>query len=128
MTGHILCTVLLIGIAGATTLTVGEGEQFATPQLAIDAVSDGDTIFIRAGIYEFNDSIELRGHNDIWILGEEGLILICNVSSRLICNSRTGNVMWIINCDRITVSSLCASHTEPTEDQRCYGNDFRLLS
>lgn len=126
MTGYILCTVLLIGIAGAATLRVGEGEQFATPQQAIDEVSDGDTIVIRAGIYEFNESIELRGHNDIWILGEEGPRLIYDISTRLICNSGINNVMWIINCDRITVSGLCATHTEPAEDQRCYGNVFGI--
>ena len=78
MTGHILCVVLLISSAGATTLTVGEGEQFASPQEAIDEVSDGDTILIRAGTYEFNDSVELWGHNDIWILGVEGSKLSCN--------------------------------------------------
>ncbi len=126
MTGQIICAVLLTGMAGASTLTVGEGEQFATPHQAIEEVSDGDTIFIRAGIYEFNDSIELRGHNDIWILGEAGSRLISGVSTRLICNSRIDNVMWIINCDRITISSLCATHTEPTEDQRCYGNVFGI--
>ena len=118
MTGHILCTVLLIGIAGATTLRVGEGEQFATPQQAIDEVSDGDSILIRAGTYEFNGSIELWGHSDIWIFGEEG--------SKLICNSQIDNVMWIINSDRITISGLSATHTEPTEDQRCYGNVFGI--
>lgn len=118
MTGQILCTVLLIGITGAATLTVGEGEQFATPQQAVDAVADGDTILIRAGTYEFNDSIELWGHNDIWILGEEG--------SKLICDSEIDNVMWIINCDRITISGLSATHTEPTEDERCYGNVFGI--
>ncbi|MCK4505773.1 MAG: right-handed parallel beta-helix repeat-containing protein [Candidatus Aegiribacteria sp.] len=124
MTGQILCAVLLVGLAGATTLTVGEGEQFATPQQAIDAVSDGDTILIRAGTYEFNDSIELRGHNDIWIIGQSGYRLICDTGSRLICNSQIDNVMWISNCDRITVSGLRATHTEPAEDQRCYGNVF----
>ncbi|MCD4701900.1 MAG: right-handed parallel beta-helix repeat-containing protein [Candidatus Aegiribacteria sp.] len=118
MTGQILCTVILIGIAGATTLMVGEGEQFATPQQAIDAVSDSDTIFIKTGTYEFNDSIELWGHHDIWILGEEG--------SKLICNSQTDNVMWIINSDRITISGLSATHTEPSVDERCYGNVFGI--
>ncbi|MCK4807903.1 MAG: hypothetical protein KAT09_09660, partial [Candidatus Aegiribacteria sp.] len=118
MTGQILCTVLLTGMTGATTLTVGEGEQFETPQQAIDEVSDGDTILIKSGAYEFNDSIELWGHNDIWILGEEG--------SRLICNSQIDNVMWIFNSDRITISGLCATHTEPTENQLCYGNVFGI--
>ncbi len=120
MTGQILCTVFFIGIAGATMLSVGEGEQFATPQQAIDEVSEGDTILIRAGTYEFNDSIELRGHNDIWIFGEEG--------SRLICDSQIDNVMWIINSDRITISDLSATHTEPSIDQRCYGNVFGIDS
>lgn len=118
MTGQILCVLLLIGFAGAATLTVGEGEQFATPQQAIDAVADGDTILIRAGTYEFNDSIELWGHNDIWILGEEG--------TTLICDSQIENVMWIVNCDRITVSGFTATHTEPSEDERCSGNVFGI--
>ncbi len=118
MTGQIFCAVLLIGLAGAATLTVGEGEQFATPQQAIEAISDGDTILIRAGTYELNDSIELWGHNDIWILGEEGSVLICN--------SRIDNVMWIFNSDRITVSGLCATHTEPTESESCTGNVFGI--
>jgi len=118
MTGQILCVVLLISFAGAATLTVGEDEQFDTPQQAMDEVSDGDTILIRAGTYEFNDSIELWGHSDIWILGEEG--------TTLICDSEIDNVMWIINCDRITVSGLTATHTEPTEDERCYGNVFGI--
>jgi hypothetical protein len=110
--------MLIIGLAGAATLTVGEGEQFANPQQAIDAVSDGDTILIRAGTYEFNDSIQLWGFTDIWILGEEG--------SKLICDSEIENVMWIVNCDRITISGLSATHTEPTEDERCYGNVFGI--
>ena len=118
MTGQILCAVLLIGLAGATTLTVGEGEQFETPQQAIDDVSDGDTILIRAGTYKLNESIELWWHSDIWILGEEG--------SRLICNSQISNVMWIFNCDRITISGLCATHTEPTELESCTGNVFGI--
>ena len=118
MTGHVLCVVLLISSARTATLTVGEGEQFATPQQAIDEVSDGDTILIRAGTYEFNESIELWGHTDIWILGEEG--------TRLVCDSEFDNVMWIVNCDRITVSGLTATHTEPTVDERCYGNVFGI--
>lgn len=118
MTGQILCAVLQIGLAGATTFTVGEGEQFATPQQAIEAVSDGDTILIKTGTYESNESIELWGHKDIWILGDEG--------SRLICDSQIDNVLWIFNSDRITVSGLCATHTEPSEDESCTGNDFGI--
>jgi len=118
MTGQISCIMLLTGITGATTLTVGEGEQFSTPQQAIDEVMDGDTILIRAGKYEFNDSIELWGHSDIWIFGEEG--------TRLICDSQVENVMWIINSDRITVSGISATHTEPADDERCYGNVFGI--
>ncbi len=34
--------------------------------------------------------------------------------------------MWIVNCDRITVSGISATHTEPTEDERCYGNVFGI--
>jgi hypothetical protein len=110
--------ILAAGLSFSATLVVGEGEMYSTPQMAIDAVTDGDTILIRAGTYESDASIELWGHSDVCILGEEG--------SKLVCTGSIENVLWIINSDRITVSGLHATHMMPSEDERCYGNVFGL--
>jgi len=116
---ELMVITLLLALSGAAaTLTVGEAEEYTTPQMAMDCVSDGDTVLIRAGEYVSNESIELWGTDDVCILGEVG--------TRLICDSETENVMWIINSDRITVSGVSATHTEPTEDERCYGNVFGI--
>jgi hypothetical protein len=58
--------------------------------------------------------------DDVAIIGEDG--------AELVCNSLTDNVLWIVSADRITVSGLSATHTMPSEEERCYGNVFAIDS
>jgi parallel beta-helix repeat protein len=102
------------GLSSAATLVVGEGEEYLYPQDAFDAVADGDTVLIRSGTYSSFSSIELLRHSDVHIQGEEETSLICRTSS--------ANVIWLMNCDRITVRGLSMTHTEPSDGISCNGN------
>jgi hypothetical protein len=120
MKAQLIYAILTAATASAATLAVGESLEYEDPHDALAEVQDGDTILITAGTYEFDQSLELWGRSDVAIVGEEGTVLVCN--------SRTENVMWIVNSDGITVSGLRATHTMPEVDERCYGNVFAIDS
>ncbi|MBN2587430.1 MAG: right-handed parallel beta-helix repeat-containing protein [Candidatus Fermentibacteraceae bacterium] len=120
MKAQMMFAVLMSAMASAATLTVGEGLEYEDPHDALALVQDGDTVLILAGTYEFDQSLELWGRKDVAVIGGEGAVLVCN--------SRTENVMWIVNSDRVTVSGLRATHTMPEAEERCYGNVFAIDS
>lgn len=111
-------TVILT--ASGRTLQVGPGLQYASPLEALPEVQDGDTVLVASGVYEADVSLELWGVSNVTVIGEEG--------TELVCNSMLENVLWIVNCDSVTVRGLGATHTRPTEQERCYGNVFAIDS
>lgn len=120
MRSHVFILFLATGPVWASTLIVGEGERYETLHMAFEEVSDGDTVLIRAGTYQYDESPVLWQHDDVAIIGEEG--------ARLVCSSQIDNVLWIMTCDRILVSGLHATHTEPSQRNSCTGNVFGLDS
>jgi len=118
--GVFIAIVLMAGSAGASTLVVGNGQDYSTPQEAAEAVADGDTVLIRSGTYEYEGSIMLLGVNNVVMEGEE--------DTHLVCTSMFDNVMWIISCNGVTIRNLHATHSDPPEDQGCTGNVFGIDS
>jgi parallel beta-helix repeat protein len=47
---------------------------------------------------------------------------------QLLCDNMDDNVCWITGCSSITIQGVHARHTNPTEDERCYGNVFGIDS
>lgn len=101
-----------------TPLLVGEGRQFATLQEAVKSCHDGDTILVMEGVYRFDKAVELWAKNQVTIIGKGKV--------ELICDNMTDNVMWITSCRDIKIKNIKARHTNPTKDERCYGNVFAL--
>ncbi len=100
------------------TLFVGEGEHYATPHEAVASVLDGDTIIINEGTYRFSKSIALCDLEGVVIMGKGDVYLLCD--------NMEDNVCWITGCRGITVRNVHAKHTDPAEDERCYGNVFGI--
>jgi parallel beta-helix repeat protein len=62
----ILAILVNIGLAGAATLNVGQGQKYITIQSAIDAANPGDTVSVGEGVYVENVLIK---KNDITLIG-----------------------------------------------------------
>ena len=105
-------------ISARAPLVVGPGMAYSTPQEAVDACRDGDTILIMDGTYTFEKGIELFEKNNIKIIGRDNV--------ELVCTNMDDNVMWIVTCSNITIKNIKARHTDPTKDERCYGNVFAI--
>lgn len=101
-------------------LVVGQGMEYATPHEAVKNCRDGDTILIMEGTYTFEKGLELFEKNNITILGREKV--------ELVCTNMDDNVMWILTCNNIRIRNIKARHTNPTKEERCYGNVFALDS
>ena len=99
-------------------LVVGEGMDYKTPQEAVKDCQDGDSILIMEGAYEFDKAVELFEKNNVTITGRGNV--------ELICNNMEDNVMWIVTCNNIEIKNIKARHTNPTKNERCYGNVFAL--
>ena len=91
----ILLTFLLSGTSSASTLTVGQGQEYSTIQSAIDASETGDVITVNEGIYSENVVLTKSG---ITIMGE-------NKEKTLIDGKRTGSVIRI-ETDEVTISGF----------------------
>jgi len=76
-------------------------DDYPTVQQAIDAALDGDTVEIKAGIYEesltFKDGINIKG-------ASRDAVIIC-------CNAKAGSVIRVINCGKGSISNLTFRHT-----------------
>ncbi|OPL19612.1 MAG: hypothetical protein AVO35_09870 [Candidatus Aegiribacteria sp. MLS_C] len=111
---------LAVAAAFGRTIQIGDGLDYRSPMEALPEVEDGDTVLVTAGVYESDLSLELWGVRNVVLIAEEG--------ASLVCTSMLNNVMWIVNCDSVTVSGFAAAHIQPSEDERCYGNVFALDS
>ncbi|MDD5617312.1 MAG: pectinesterase family protein [Candidatus Methanoperedens sp.] len=91
----ILVTFLLTGTSSASTLTVGQGQEYSTIQSAIDASGTGDVITVSEGIYSENVVLTKSG---IAIIGK-------NKEKTIIDGKKTGSVIRI-ETDEITISGF----------------------
>lgn len=92
--------------------------SFSNINAAFTACINNDSIFIRSGEHRLKSSLELWEKNNIVVTGEG--------HCKVIAENTDDNVMWIITCHNITIRNLHATHTKPSEDERCYGNVFAL--
>jgi parallel beta-helix repeat protein len=99
-------------------LRVGEGEHFATPHEAVAVVTNGDTIVISGGTYRFSNAITLSDLEEVMVIGDGDVYLLCD--------NMEDTVFWISGCRTVAIRNVHARHTDPGEDERCYGNVFGI--
>jgi parallel beta-helix repeat protein len=78
--GKLLFIVLVFLTAAfcfCDTLVVGQGSQYKTIQMAIDAAEEGDEIVIKGGRYSQPDSIYIEGKTRLEIRGEGRVTITC---------------------------------------------------
>ncbi len=90
-----LVILICIGIAGASTLNVGQGQTYSTIQSAIDASEAGDLISVSEGTY-YENVILSKG--SIAIIGK-------NKEKTIIDGKKTGSVIRI-ETDDVTISGF----------------------
>ena len=74
----------------------------------------------REGIYEFEEAIYISEKKNIIVEGKGDV--------QLLCNNMDDNVFWIVSSRDVIVRNVRTRHTDPTEDERCYGNVFGIDS
>jgi len=85
---------------------------------AIETAVDGDTVYIKEGVYQLEKAIGVWEKTNISIIG------IGNC--KLICNNIDDNVIWVSSCKNVLIKNIHATHTEPSDGQSCTGNVFAL--
>ena len=131
----ILCFVLVsfpkMGIVKAEPKTIVVPDDYATIQEAVDAASDGDTVFVKNGIY--NEPIEI--HKPLTLLGEDSQNTILEIPMIRYWPPR----VILVNADNVTVSGFNIINSdigiwldkldseyegEPPDNCRIIGNNF----
>lgn len=103
-----LLPFVVLGIAGARTLTVGtERGNYSSIQRALDAAGDGDVIFISAGTYDVDSPLTVSGKRNLSIEGDG--------SAEIVSQSIYDDILVFEDCTNIILSGVGAYHAE-TED------------
>jgi MYXO-CTERM domain-containing protein len=105
MRTRITCFAIALGatlasVAGAATLSVGPGKQYAAPCAAAAAASDGDVIEIDAA-GNYDGDVCAIGKNNLTLRGINGRAKIDAAG-----NNAQGKAIWVITGNDVTVENI----------------------
>jgi hypothetical protein len=107
--------VLLTAPTQAAVLKVGASEQYKTPQEAVNAAKDFDTVRIEPGTYRSDKAINVSGRKGLTIEGAgAGKV-------QLIVTDLYTDVIRIYRCDGVRIAGVSARHAPTTENVMCAG-------
>ncbi|MBN1413248.1 MAG: right-handed parallel beta-helix repeat-containing protein [Spirochaetales bacterium] len=79
----------------------------------LEELKDGDTLIINEGIYRFADSLEIKALKGVTIKGEGEVWILCRDVYQ--------DVLFISECEKLTIKNLHLRHEEPLDDYECQG-------
>lgn len=83
-------------------------------QDVLNTLEDGDTLFIKQGIYVQKSGLGLGNVNNVSIIGDGEVWIICT--------DIYADVLRVTNCGSVTLENLKMRHQEPPEEYECNGS------
>ncbi len=109
--------ILSYGLSWGNEILVRPGNPKQLTE-AVQFAQDGDTIFLSAGKYYLKDSLEIKGKDNLTIVGQGKVdIFLKDVYQ---------DVISIINCGKVTITNIHAQHVQPLKAYECHGSVIRI--